>query len=85
MIGRGQSGVLVVYAALLEPAIRHVVLIDPPVSHKRGPYFLNVLRTLDIPVALGLLAPTPLTLIDAKERAFARTAAIFVTPMLSLR
>ena len=51
--------------------------VDPPASHKSGPYLLNVLRTLDIPEALGLLAPTPLTLVDAKDGAFKCTAQIY--------
>ena len=77
VVGRGQAGILAAYAGLFEPAIRHVVVIDPPLSHRNGPYFLNVLRTLDIPEALGLLAPTPLTLVQARDRAFDRTAEIY--------
>jgi hypothetical protein len=54
-----------------------VVIIDPPKSHKEGPYFLNVLRVLDIPEALGLLVPdVKLTLINARDPAFDRTAEI---------
>ena len=69
---------LAAYAALFERSIKPVVIIDPPVSHKEGPYFLNVLRVCDIPEALGLLAPdVKLTLIGAKDAAFDRTAAIY--------
>ena len=49
-------------------------------SHRDGPHFLNVLRVLDIPEALGLLAPDmKLTLVgkNAKDKAFDRTAAIY--------
>jgi cephalosporin-C deacetylase-like acetyl esterase len=77
VVGRGQAGILAAYAALFEPAITEVVIIDPPVSHRDGPIFLNVLRVLDIPDALGLLAPTPLTLVNAKDKAFDRTAEIY--------
>jgi dienelactone hydrolase len=77
VIGRGQAGVVAAYAALLQPSIAEVVIIDPPVSHREGPTFLNVLRVLDIPEALGLLAPRPLTLVNAKDKAFDRTAAIY--------
>jgi len=43
------------------------------------PYFLNVLRVLDIPEALGLLAPdVKLTLINARDPAFDRTAALYL-------
>jgi hypothetical protein len=77
VVGRGQAGILAAYAALLEPSITEVVVVDPPVSHRDGPYFLNVLRVLDIPEALGLLAPRKLTLVNAKDKAFDRTAEIY--------
>jgi hypothetical protein len=77
VIGRGQAGILAAYAALFEPSIQEVVIVDPPVSHRKGPIFLNVLRVLDIPDALGLLAPRPLTLVNAKDKAFDRTAEIY--------
>jgi cephalosporin-C deacetylase-like acetyl esterase len=75
--GRGQPGILGAYAALFEPSIAEVTIIDPPVSHRDGPIFLNVLRVLDISEALGMLAPRPLTLINAKDKAFDRTAEIY--------
>jgi len=37
----------------------------------------SVLRVLDVPDALGLLAPRPLTLVGASDAGFERTAAIF--------
>jgi hypothetical protein len=75
--GKGQGGILAAYAALFEPSIKEVVIVDPPVSHRKGPIFLNVLRVLDIPDALGLLAPRTLTLVNAKDKAFDRTAEIY--------
>jgi cephalosporin-C deacetylase-like acetyl esterase len=77
VIGRGQAGILAAHAALFEPSIAEVVVVDPPVSHRDGPIFLNVLRVLDIPDALGLLAPRPLTLVNAKDKAFDRTVQIY--------
>jgi hypothetical protein len=77
VVGRGQAGILAAYAALFEPSITEVVIVDPPASHRDGPIFLNVLRVLDIPDALGLLAPRPLTLVNAKDKAFDRTAEIY--------
>jgi cephalosporin-C deacetylase-like acetyl esterase len=77
VIGRGQNGILAAYAALLEPKIKEVIIIDPPTSHRDGPTFLNVLRVLDIPEALGLLAPRRLTLINARDPAFDRTEQIY--------
>ena len=78
LMGYGQAGILAAYAALFEPSIKEVVIIDPPKSHKEGPYFLGVLRVLDIPEALGLLAPNvKLTLINARDPAFDRTEQIY--------
>lgn len=77
VIGRGQAGIIAAYAALFEPSITEIVIVNPPVSHRDGPYFLNVLRVLDIPDALGMLAPRPLTLVNAKDKAFDRTAEIY--------
>jgi dienelactone hydrolase len=75
--GSGQAGILAAYAALFEPSIQEVVVVDPPASHAEGPVFLNVLRVLDVPQALGMLAPRPLTLVNAKDKASDRTAAIY--------
>jgi dienelactone hydrolase len=77
VIGRGQTGILAAYAALFEPSVAEVIIVDPPTSHRDGPIFLNILRVLDIPEALGLLAPKKLTLINAKDKAFDRTVEIY--------
>ena len=81
VVGKGEAGVIAAYAALFVPgAVGEVVILDPPASHRDGPHFLNVLRVLDIPEALGLLAPdVKLTLLGekAKDKAFDRTAAIY--------
>ena len=70
------SRILCIYAALFEPSIREVVVVAPPTSHAEGPAFLNVLRALDIPDALGLLAPRRLALVNADDSLFERTRAI---------
>jgi hypothetical protein len=82
--GRGRAGILAVYAALYQPAIEAVVAVEPPASHRPrtageeyGPALLNALRVLDIPEAMGCLAPRQLTLIGAKDAAFDRTAIIY--------
>lgn len=77
VVGKGSAGIIAAYAALYEPAIAEVVVIDPPATHKVGPIFLNVLQVLDIPDALGLIAPKTLTLVNAKDKAFDRTAEIY--------
>jgi cephalosporin-C deacetylase-like acetyl esterase len=75
--GSGQAGVIAAYAALFDPRLAEVVVVNPPASHRDGPIFLNVLRVLDVPEALGMLAPRPLTIHTAQPTAFARTASIY--------
>jgi len=75
--GQGEAGILAAYAALFEPSIKEVVVIDPPKSHMEGPHFLGILKVIDIPEALGLLAPTPLTIVGGDDAAFDRTAEIY--------
>ncbi|MGH9767605.1 MAG: alpha/beta hydrolase family protein [Blastocatellia bacterium] len=82
--GRGRAGILAAYAALYQPAIEAVVAVDPPASHRPrtageeyGPALLNALRVMDIPEALGCLAPRKFTLVGANDSAFDRTAAIY--------
>jgi dienelactone hydrolase len=79
VVARGQAGIIAAYALLLSPRpIHQLVILDPPTSHRDGPHFLNVDRVLDLPTALGLLAPdVKLTLINAKDPAFDKTAAIY--------
>jgi len=83
--GRGQAGVIAAYAALFEPRVAEIVAVDPPTTHRDGPIFLNVLRVLDVPDALGLLAPRPLTILTLKEGGFARTASIYSVAGATLR
>jgi len=75
--GQGQAGILGAYAALFDERLSEIVCLDPPATHDAGPYFLSVMRVLDIPDALGLLAPRPLTLRTPTPAAFARTAAYY--------
>jgi dienelactone hydrolase len=77
VVGRGEAGILAAYAALLEPIVQRVSVIDPPASHREGPHFLSVLRVCDIPEALGCLAPRPLTITGGKKEAFDRTAELY--------
>ncbi len=56
MQAEGELGVDVLYAALFEPAARSLELTNLPASHERGPDYLNVLRFLDIPQAVALVA-----------------------------
>lgn len=75
--GKGQAGILGAYAALFDERLTEVVCLDPPATHDAGPYFLSVMRVLDIPDALGLLAPRPLTLRGGEAKAFDKTTAYY--------
>ncbi len=77
IIGSGQAGIIAAYAALYEPSIAGVTVVDPPSSHQEGPHFLGVLKVWDIPEALGALAPRPLTIVGGKKEAFDRTAELY--------
>lgn len=68
--GRGVSGILGLYAAILNPEIHQVLLLSPPSSHAEGPIFLNVLRYTDIPEAAALLAPRRLNFYSRIPKAF---------------
>ena len=75
--GKGVAGILGAYAALNETSIAEVIAVEPPASHRDGPYLLSVLRVLDIPDALGMLSPRHLTLLTPNQAAFARTAELY--------
>jgi len=75
--GAHRAGIIAAYAAVFEPSIEEVLILDPPASHRAGPIFLNVLQVLDIPSALGLLAPRPLTIQGTKADAFEVTRNLY--------
>ncbi len=52
--GRGTQAVNLLYASLFEPGVSGMILSDLPASHQEGPDYLNVLRVLDIPIALKI-------------------------------
>jgi hypothetical protein len=54
LAGRGEMGVNALYASLYEPDVAGLELSGLPVSHHEGPDYLNVLKFVDIPEALGL-------------------------------
>jgi hypothetical protein len=74
--GSGQAGIIAAYATLFEPTIAGLIANDPPASHKEGPHFLGVLRVLDVPEALGMIAPRPVKLSGKLDKVFQKTHAI---------
>lgn len=79
LAGDGAAAVLSIYAALLEPDVAGLVLSHFPASHSdpSAPPLLNVLRVGDVPAALGLLAPRPLTLLGPATNCAATASALY--------
>jgi len=79
VVGETSSAVLAIYASLLEPEISGLILRDLPSTHMSdsAPALLNVLRVCDIPEALGMLAPRPVTLIGRQMDWAQKAAAIY--------
>ena len=79
LAGENAAAVLAVYAALLAPDIAGLILSETPASHKddTAPALLNVLRVCDVPEAVGLLAPRPVTLLGKQLDWTAKALAIY--------
>jgi len=72
--GKGAEAAVAVYAALLDPSIAEIVLLDPVVTHwAGGPEFLNVLKTGDLPHNLALAFPRPITFVGGMPKEYAWT------------
>ena len=76
-LGRGTSGALGLYAAILDPGVNQVMLMEPPSSHVEGPTFLNILRYTDLPEAAALLAPRRLSFFARVPWAFDYTRRVY--------
>jgi cephalosporin-C deacetylase-like acetyl esterase len=75
--GKGEMGILGLYAALFDDRIQQVLLKDPPDSHRQGPALLNVLRVTDIPEVAAALAPRKLVVLGKLPASFAWAQAIY--------
>lgn len=75
--GRGNSGALALYAAILDPRVSQVMMLDAPESHVTGPVFLNILRYTDLPEAAALIAPRHLTFYSRMPAAYGYTQRIY--------
>ncbi|MFO0851898.1 MAG: prolyl oligopeptidase family serine peptidase [Gemmataceae bacterium] len=60
--GEGTAAGIALYAGLFEPSVAGFELVGLPKSHRDGPALLNVLKVLDLPQAVALAAPRPVTL-----------------------
>jgi dienelactone hydrolase len=79
--GRSGAGLIAAYAAAVDDSIAGVVLHEPPTTHMNAgaPQFLSALRICDVPQALGLIAPRPLTITGASADSFAATTAAYTS------
>jgi len=62
--GRGEAGIAALYSGVLDERIAGVILEDPPGSHRTGAPVLGILRVLDLPQAVALMAPRPVALVN---------------------
>jgi cephalosporin-C deacetylase-like acetyl esterase len=68
--GKGEMGILGLYAALFDNRIGQVILKDTPESHRQGPALLNVLRVTDIAEVAAAFAPRKLVILGKIPVAF---------------
>jgi cephalosporin-C deacetylase-like acetyl esterase len=73
VMGKGESGVNGMYAALLDGNVQRVILNSPPGSHLQGPHYLGILRYTDIPETAILLG-TSLRVYGEAPAGFRRSA-----------
>ena len=79
LYGEGRTAALAIYAALLEPGIKEVVLKNPPASHEdpAASEFLGILRIGDLPQNLALIYPRPITFIGKIHPAYRWTEELY--------
>jgi hypothetical protein len=75
--GKGISGALGLYAAVLDERVHQVLMMDAPSSHLEGPIFLNILRHTDLPEAAALLAPRRLNFYGHQPSAYDYTRHVY--------
>src|SRR5262245_25518178 len=79
--GSKGAGLIAVYAAALDNAIAGAAVHEPPTTHmdNSAPQLLSVLRICDVPAALGLIAPRPLTIVGSTAAEFELTKAAYAS------
>ena len=75
--GKGETGILGLYAAILDGRIQQLVLKDPPESHRQGPALLNVLRVTDLQEVVAACAPRSLTVVGKLPPAWESARSIY--------
>lgn len=77
LYGKGEMGILALYAGLFDERVSQVVLNDAPASHWQGPALLNVLRITDIAEVAGAFAPRRLVSLTAFPASFDYTRKVY--------
>ena len=79
LAGEGAGAIWSIYAALLEPDVAGIALSQFPATHmdNSAAPLLNVLRVCDVPEALGLLAPRPVTVVGPAANCEETAAALY--------
>ena len=75
--GKGEMGIIGLYAGLFDERIKQIVVRDPTTSHWQGPALLNILRITDIPEVAAAFAPRKLVFIKDIPSAFTDTKQIY--------
>jgi len=77
LYGKGEMGILALYAGLFDERVSQVVLNDAPASHWQGPALLNILRITDIVEVAGAFAPRRLVSLTEYPRPFDYTRRVY--------
>lgn len=77
VFGKGETGIVALYAALRDARITRVILSEPPASHWEGPALLNILRISDLNEMAGTLAPRELVSLTPWPGSFDVTREIY--------
>ncbi|MBT3376532.1 MAG: hypothetical protein HN742_29430 [Lentisphaerae bacterium] len=64
LYGCGDAGIACLYHALFNKEIAGVIAENLPASHHGGGYINGILRVVDLPQAIGLVAPRPIGLVN---------------------
>jgi cephalosporin-C deacetylase-like acetyl esterase len=75
--GKGDMGILALYAGLFDERIQQVILNDPPASHWSSPALLNVLRVTDIPEIAAAFAPRRIVSLTDLPESFNYTRKLY--------
>lgn len=71
LVGSKDSATLAALAAIFEPKVGKLILIEPPVTVRDGPAFLNLDRLMTMPQAIALLYPRPVVIQGSHPEAWA--------------